>query len=136
MSLKLILNDDPSRAVIYKIARVIYAETGGESLRDVEALASMIGNIHTVTGRTYENIVSDPDLFESLNNDSERHSYLDVDAGTRAFDMCVRVTQTMMRGHLPDSAMGAMRFHRTDQLPSWAVSRGYILETSQLTFYL
>ena len=136
MQLTLIKNDDPLRAAQYKLARVVYAETGAVSLRDVEALASMIGNLHAATGRDWMDIASDGELFESLNPDSVRHHLLKTDAHATPFVLCLRVVGRMMRGNLPDCAYGAVRFHRTELLPDWAVNRGYILETDVLTFYL
>ncbi len=136
MQLTVITNDDPSRGVIYKLARVLYAETGGTSLFDVEALGAMVANLHAASGRSFEDIAGDIDLFESLDPASARHEFLNVDINSRAFEMCLRVVGTMMRGHLGDCVRGATRFHRSEMLPSWAINRGYILDTGQLTFYL
>lgn len=136
MQFTLIQNDEPSRAVLYKLARVIYAETAGECLSDVEALASMINNLHCASGRSFEDISADADVFESLSPDSVRHDALGIDVNARAFQMCLRVVGRMMRGNLPDYVMGATRFHRSELLPQWAINRGYIYETGRLTFYL
>ena len=46
MQLVLIKNPDDTQIVAYKLARIVFAETGATSLQIVEAFASMIYNIH------------------------------------------------------------------------------------------
>ena len=46
MQLTLIENNDDTKCVSYKIARVVFAETMATSLQLVEAMSSMIYNIH------------------------------------------------------------------------------------------
>ena len=135
MQLELINNPDESQIVIYKIARVIYAETYMPTLPSVEALASMIKNITTQTKRSVVDVINDPNLFNVLNPESPRHKYLSVDANTNAFQMCVRVVKRMIYGDLPDACSGATRFHRADEMPDWAVARGYIADIDGLLFY-
>lgn len=136
MQLQIISNTDTRKAAEYKIARAIYAETGASSLRVVEAMASMIANMARLTGRDLVDIVSDSDIFECQNPDSKRHHLLSVDARDRGFEMCLRITQTMMRGNLADACCGAVRFHRDDIMPAWATARGYIAEIDNILFYL
>jgi len=135
MQLAVINNPDESQIVIYKIARVIYAETYIPTLPAVEALASMIKNIIKQSGRTAKDIVNDVDIFESLNPESKRNKYLSVDANDKALQMCVRVVKRMMHDALPDCCFGATRFHRTDKMPDWAIARGYIADIDGLLFY-
>ena len=136
MQLNLITNDDDTKIVQYKIARIIYAETKAESLQIVEAMASMIFNIHMKYEKSFEKIAKDENLFESLNEKSDRHQYLNVNANDRKLQMCLRVVQTMMHGNLRDSVFGATKFHHADVIPEWAMSRGYIAECSDILFYL
>ncbi len=136
MQLTLIHNPDDKQTVLYKLSRVVYAETGATSLQIVEAMASMIYNIHIKYGKSFDDISTDSDLFESLQSTSKRHEYLDIDASDNKFQMCLRVIQKMMNGNLPDSVFGATVFHHTDVMPKWAVSRGYIAECNDLLFYL
>ena len=135
MELALIKNPDESQIVIYKIARVTYAETYMPTLPAVEALASMIKNIATQFNRDISDIANDEDIFNSLKPESPRHKYLSIDANNRAFQMCVRVVKRMIYGGLPDSCAGATRFHRADEMPDWAVARGYIADIDGLLFY-
>lgn len=135
MQLELIRNPDESQIEIYKIARVVYAETYMPTLSAVEALASMIKNITIKSNRNVMDVISDENIFGSIKTDSPRHKYLSVDANNRAFQMCVRVVGRMMRGNLDDACFGATRFHRADEMPDWAVARGYIADVDGLLFY-
>ena len=136
MQLELIHNPDESQAEIYKIARVIYAETYMPTLPSVEALVSMIKNIVIKYNRNITEVVSDKNIFDSLKDDSPRHKHLSVDANNRAFQMCLRVVKRMMHGDFPDCCFGATRFHRADEMPDWAVARGYIADVDGLLFYM
>lgn len=136
MQLHIISNPDARRATEYKIARAIYAETGATSLRVVEAMASMIANMARLSQRAPHDIVADADIFESMNPESVRHHLLTVPVNDRGFEMCLRVTQKMLRGNLADACCGASRFHREDMMPSWSTSRGYIAEIDNIFFYL
>ena len=119
-----------------QVARIVYAETLATSLRVVEALTSMINNLCYKTNRCIESIISDENIFESLNNTSARHEYLTPDENSKKFHMCLRVAIRMLRGNLQDMCWGATNFHREEFLPSWAVARGYILSVDGLSFYL
>ena len=136
MQLNLITNNDDTQIVSYKLARIIFAETDALSLQIVEAMASMINNIHIKYDKSFESIAKDNDLFECLNSKSSRNKNLNVAANDRKFQMCLRVVQTMMRGNLQDTVFGATKFHRTEFNPSWSLARGYILDMDRLLFYL
>lgn len=136
MHLTVLCNPDKSQMVLYKIARVVYAETGASSLRAVEALTSMIANASRVNSIDPGDIASDENMFAVLKKDSVRHGCLTVDANNRGFQMCLRVVKKMLNGNLPDTCFGATRFHRDDEIPDWARARGYIAEIDNLLFYL
>jgi len=136
MQLLLIKNDDDTRIVSYKLARIIFAETDAQSLQVVEAMASMINNIHNKYDKSFEYISKDADLFECLDKKSSRNEKLNVEANNRKLQMCLRVVKTMMRGNLPDTVFGATKFHHANVIPNWAMSRGYISECEDILFYL
>ena len=136
MQLLLIKNDDDTRIVSYKLARIIFAETDAQSLQVVEAMASMINNIHNKYNKSFESISKDNDLFECLDKKSSRNEKLNVEANNRKLQMCLRVVKTMMRGNLPDTVFGATKFHHANVIPNWAMSRGYISECEDILFYL
>ena len=96
MQLTLIENPDNTKSVLYKLARIVYAETLASSLQITEAMSSMIYNIHIKYNKSFEDISNDSDLFESLNNESVRHEYLNIPITDRKFQMCLRVLQKIM----------------------------------------
>ncbi len=136
MQLTLIQNSDDAKIILYQLARIVYAETLATSLPAVEAMTSMIYNIHIKRNKSFEDISHDKNLFESLNENSDRHKYLHVNADDKKFQMCLRTVQTMMHGNLRDYVFGATNFHHTNIMPDWARSRGYIAEFDDLLFYL
>lgn len=136
MNLRLIKNPDETKKLSYQIARVVYAETSASSLPAVEALVSMINNASRATGKSIAQIISDTDMFESLNATSVRHGMLSVPPTSRGFQMCLRVVGRMLSGGLSDMCRGATRFHHGDTIPDWARARGYILDVDELLFYL
>jgi len=136
MQLNLITTTDDTKIVPYKIARIIYAETKAESLSLVEAMASMIYNIHVKYNKSFEDIANDKETFESLNIKSKRHQDLNINANDRKLQMCLRVVMTMMHGNLRDSVFGATKFHHDGVIPDWAMARGYIAECGDILFYL
>lgn len=136
MQLTLIKNPDNTKSVLYKLARIIYAETLATSLQTTEAMASMIYNVHIKYKKSFENIATDSNLFDSLNKTSSRNEYLNINVNDKKFQMCLRVVQTMVKGHLRDSVFGATKFHHTDTIPDWAINCGYIAEFDDVLFYL
>ncbi len=136
MQFTLIQNPDETQSVVYKLARIVFAETMATSLPITEAFASMIYNLHVKRGKSFDDIANDSELFDSLNSKSLRHEYLNVNADDKKFQMCLRVVQKMINGNLPDSVFGATTFHHTDVMPKWAVARGYIAEYGDMLFYL
>lgn len=132
MQLELIKNTDENKRITYKIARVIYSETRAISLPAVEALTSMIKNISCRSGRSFEEIVNDADMFTSLKN---KENSKNIDINSRGFQMCLRVVSRMIKGGLLDSCNGATRFHHADEMPAWAQSIGYVADIDGLLFY-
>jgi len=136
MQLTLIKNDDEAKIVLYKLARIIHAETRASSLPAVEALASMIGNLRCKSIRQLEDIAADELIFESLDKNSVRHTDLLIDSADPKFQMCLRAVKRMTGGQLPDSVRGATKFHRAENSPDWANTCGYVAEIDGLLFYL
>lgn len=136
MQLIMIKNQNDFKRDVYKIARVIYAETAAQSLRVVEALAAMIANGAQKSNQSEIDFVMNSGLFESLNKKSLHHDLMRVNPNARTFQMCLRVTDKMLKHNLPDCCFGATKFHRTEFNPDWSIARGYILEMDGLLFYL
>ena len=136
MQFVLIKNPDTTQITAYKLARIVFAETDAVSLQVVEALASMIYNVHIKYNKSFEDIANDKNIFDVLDEKSLRHQFMNVDANNKKFQMCVRTIKTMMRGNLKDTVFGATKFHHSDVIPQWAVARGYISECQDILFYL
>ena len=116
--------------IAQQIAHRVFVETGATSLVVVEAMTSMIANIASNTGRTFESIISDRDIFPSVAQQCECNKFV------RGYDMCLRVVRRMLAGNLPDMCGGAVRFHHADTMPQWAIARGYIADIDGILFYL
>ena len=136
MQMTLIKNTDMSATLAYKVARVVYAQTGAISLPGVEALTSMIKNLSEKSGRSIENIIKDKEIFDVLDESSLNHDRINVHANNHAFQMCVRVAARMLSGGLDDITFGATKFHSADTMPQWSVARGYIADIGGMLFYL
>ncbi|MBQ8294123.1 MAG: hypothetical protein IJX89_01930 [Alphaproteobacteria bacterium] len=136
MQLTQISNPDPSQSLAYRVARLVYAETGASSLHVAEALTSMIANRARGTGVEIESLIVNSELFTALNPDSVFHSRLSVKPSNRGFQMCLRVARRMLMGTLPDCCFGATKFHHTDSIPDWATALGYIDDVDGILFYL
>ena len=136
MQLVLIENPDNTQNVLYKLSRVICAETSASSLQLVEAMASMVYNIHVKYGTTFEDISENEKIFSCLNPKSIRHENLTIIPSDKKFQMCLRVVNKMLHGNLHDTVFGATKFHHVDVLPEWARARGYIAEFDDVLFYL
>ncbi|MCL1892231.1 MAG: cell wall hydrolase [Alphaproteobacteria bacterium] len=135
MQLTLIKNNDDEKIALYKLARIIYAETRAVSLPAVEALCSMVGNLCRKSGRPLADIIADESVFESLDKKSQRHCDLLISSDDPKFQMCLRVVKRMAAHQLADTIRGAARFHRTENSPEWARNRGWVAEIDGLLFY-
>ena len=119
-----------------QVAHVVCAETLATSLRVVEALTSMIFNRAQKTNQSVADVISDANVFESLNKNSERNKYLVINESSKEFQMCLRVATRMLRGNLGDMCWHATNFHHESCSPDWAIARGYIMCVDGLLFYL
>lgn len=138
MQMNIVKNPDESGCMnlAHKIARVVYAQTGASSLVLVNAFTSMIQNLSDASGVEILNLIADKSIFPVLDSSDINHYRLHVSANVRAFQMCVRAAYRMLKGQLPDSCFGATRFHRSDEMPAWATSCGYIADIDGMLFYL
>ena len=121
-----------SATLAYRIARIVYEQTGAETLHVVEALTSMIKNLSEKTGVEISKIISDKTIFSDENKMVDTADCIN----NRKFQMCVRVASRMLSGGLPDCCYGATKFHHANVMPDWAIARGYIDDVDGLLFYL
>ena len=135
MTLELIVNRDAAQTDVHKIARAVYAECGASSLAAVEALCAMIANVARTTGRAYVDVACDEQILPAQSVSSRYFDRMQAPATSRGFQMCLRVARRMMTGSLADVCRGAVRFHHADELPEWALARGYIADIDGMLFY-
>ena len=135
MTLELIVNPDAEQTDVHKIARVVYAECGASSLHAVEAMCAMIANVARMTGRNPVDVACDENILPAQKVSSRFFDRMQVPASSRGFQMCLRVARRMMAGNLGDVCHGAVRFHHADEMPEWAVARGYIADVDGILFY-
>lgn len=137
MQLTLIKNTDASgmESLSYRVARVVYAQTGGISLPLIEAFTSMIKNIATASNQNVSDIISDSDIFPVLHSTDMNHSRLYVSANDKHFQVCQRTAHRMLSGGLGDCCYGATKYHFANVIPDWATSRGYIADIDGVLFY-
>lgn len=135
MQMTLLTNPDLSAGLAYKVARIVYAHTGGKTLPLVEAFTSMIKNLSTKTGQEISCLIRNASYFSVLNPDDKNHSCLNVSADDVKFQMCVRTAQRVLSGGLGDCCFGATMFHYSDNIPDWAMARGYIADIDGILFY-
>lgn len=129
-------NPEPDKIVLYKLARIIFAETKGNSLPVKEAFAVMIQNRKQKLGLSFETIAGDEKLFGSLNRNSKLNKDFYVDVNNLEFAICLRLAKRIVAENLSDTIFGAVRFHHDDENPAWAVAEGYICQLNNLLFYL
>ncbi len=129
-------NPCPDKIALYRIARIIYAETKGNSLPVKEAFASMIQNRKQKLGLSLEAISDDKNLFGSLNHNSKMNQDIFVSLDNPEFAICLRLAKRIVAGNLSDVVFGAVRFHHDDENPAWALAEGYVYQLNDLLFYL
>jgi hypothetical protein len=132
--LTLIENPDLPRRTLYRLARILYAETRAASLAEVESLASLVSNLKK-SGRSLSDISEDRLMFECLDRNSARHQDLLIRHDSPALQMCLRTLSRSLSGILPDCIKGATNFHRAEFLPLWSTDIGSIIEIGNLHFY-
>ncbi len=137
MQLTLIKNTDASgvESLSYRVARVVYAQTGGISLPLIEAFTSMIKNIAMASSQNVSDIISDSNIFPVLDEADINHSRMYVSSNDKRFQMCQRTAHRMLSGGMPDCCYGATKYHFANVIPDWATSRGYIADIDGVLFY-
>jgi N-acetylmuramoyl-L-alanine amidase len=115
------------------LARTIYGEARGETVRGKEAVAAVVMNrLRRATdqprrfgaGQTVESICRQPYQFSCWNAaDVNRPAIEQVQAGNATFDCCVRIATRAVRNILADPTGGATHYHAIGAWPYWASGR-------------
>lgn len=126
------------------LARTIYGEARGETVRGKEAVACVILNRVARAkkrggywwGETVEQVCLKPWQFSCWNeNDPNRPKIVNVEPGHRVFDVCLRIARRAVSGCLQDPTQGAMHYHTQDANPPWSRGRPASAEIGRHLFY-
>ena len=130
--------------VIDTLARTIWGEARGESVRGREAVAACIMNRVAKAeargghwwGSTVVEVCRAPWQFSCWNeNDPNREKLLAVDRRDRTFQICQRIARRAVRGTLVDPTDGATHYHHEDIMPWWAKGRSPTRKIGRHLFY-
>jgi len=126
------------------LARTIYGEARGESVRGKEAVACVIMNRVKRAkdrggywwGDSVEKVCLRPWQFSCWNaNDPNRAKLEQVEPGHRVFDTCLRIARRAVSGCLNDTTRGATHYHTEHVNPPWSRGRPACAEIGRHLFY-
>jgi hypothetical protein len=132
------------RQAILTLARTIYGEARGESVRGMEAVAAVVMNrVRRASerggwwwGSTPIDVCRKPQQFSCWNEtDPNRCKILAVDPEHPVFRICLRIARRAIAGTLKDPTKGATHYHAKDVSPPWARSRKPSAEIGGHKFY-
>jgi len=132
------------RRAVDVLARTLYGEARGETVRGKEAVASVIVNRANRAqvrggywwGNTIEAVCRKPWQFSCWNeNDPNRDKILSVQPGHRVFDTCIRIARRAVSGCLQDSTKGATHYHTKTVTPPWSRGKPVCAEIGRHQFY-
>ncbi|MHA1597935.1 MAG: cell wall hydrolase [Alphaproteobacteria bacterium] len=111
------------------LARTLYGEARGETVRGKEAVAAVIVNrVHRARqrggywwGDTLENVCLKPWQFSCWNEgDPNRAKIEAVTPDNRVFQSCIRIARRAAAGALEDPTNNATHYHGSHANPPWA----------------
>lgn len=130
------------------LARTIWGEARGESVKGMEAVAMVIMNRFvraarwTLKGKkiwwggTIREICLKPYQFSCWNtNDPNRQKLNSVDEQDQAFVICKRVARRAVNGALQDQLEGATHYHSKGITPYWSLGKAPCCEIGNHIFY-
>lgn len=130
------------------LARTIWGEARGESVKGMEAVAMVIMNRFvraarwTLKGKkiwwggTIREICLKPYQFSCWNtNDPNRQKLNSVDEQDQAFVICKRIARRAVNGALQDQLEGATHYHSKGITPYWSLGKAPCCEIGNHIFY-
>ena len=127
------------------LARTLYGEARGESVRGKEAVAAVVMNRvrrARASGGTYwwggtvEDVCRGPWQFSCWNaGDPNRAKIEAVAADNRVFQTCQRIARRALAGTLADPTDGATHYHAKAANPPWARGKAPSAEIGGHLFY-
>ncbi|MCR6633141.1 MAG: cell wall hydrolase [Magnetospirillum sp.] len=121
------------------LARTLWGEARGESVRGIEAVAAVVLNRAARGGwwgGSVEAVCQKPRQFSCWNVDDPNRAKLErVDETDRVFRICLRVARRALAGAVADPTAGATHYHTRACLPAWARGRVPSAEIGNHLFY-
>lgn len=126
------------------LARTIWGEARGESVRGMEAVACVILNRAAISkrrrnywwGNDVTSVCLKPFQFSCWNEgDPNREKLLAVTESDPQFAICLRIAKRALGGALPDITNGATHYHAKGCSPSWAREMQPCAEVGRHLFY-
>ena len=121
------------------LARTLWGEARGESVRGIEAVAAVVMNRVTKGGwwgNSVETVCRKKWQFSCWNADDPNRAKLErVTEADRVFRVCLRVARRAVGGGLDDPTRGATHYHVRGLMPDWAKGRDPSAEIGSHLFY-
>ncbi len=126
------------------LARTIYGEARGETVRGKEAVACVVMNrVKRAKNRgsywwgdTVEQVCHKPWQFSCWNeNDPNLEKIKKIEPGHRVFDTCLRIARRAISGSIEDMTRGATHYHTSSVNPPWSKGRPACAEIGHHLFY-
>lgn len=132
------------KSIIDTLARTVWGEARGESVRGKEAVAATVINRVALArsrgghwwGNTVAQVCRTPWQYSCWNeNDPNRAKLLAVNRQDRNFETCLRIARRAVRGRLQDPTDGATHYHHIDLNPWWSLGAIPCAEIGHHLFY-
>lgn len=131
-------------AAVDVLARTVYGEARGESVRGKEAVAAVIVNRMRRArarggywwGATIAEVCRRPFQFSCWNDDDPNRAVIAaVEPGNKTFEACLRIARRAVAGTLDDPTQGSTHYHAKEVHPPWAYRRSPVAAIGSHLFY-